>query len=161
MKHVQVGRGSRGDVMTILPTMVINNVQYRGKLERGAILKAICSGFKEMTEPAICLSGELETNECLDHNGGCWQDRKSNVTACKDTFRGRVCECPTVGAVGPGRCSSRIYQVAGVRLVSAGMVINVKMLMNANKGLLVSAMSVAVRTSRADLTANAAEANST
>ncbi|KAL6546191.1 Vacuolar-sorting receptor 6 [Orobanche minor] len=118
-QDVQGGRGSRGDV-TILPTMVINNVQYRGKLERGAILKAICSGFKETTEPSICLSGDLETNECIDHNGGCWQDRKYNVTACKDTFRGRVCECPyyTVGgvhyqgdgytyceAVGPGRCS--------------------------------------------------------
>ena len=26
---------------------------------------------------------DLETNECLDKNGGCWQDSKSNVTACK------------------------------------------------------------------------------
>ncbi|GFQ00835.1 vacuolar-sorting receptor 6 [Phtheirospermum japonicum] len=116
-QDLQVGHGSRGDV-TILPTMVINDVQYRGKLERGAILKAICAGFKETTDPPICLSGDLETNECLDNNGGCWRDTKSNVTACKDTFRGRVCECPTVSgvhyegdgytscaAVGPGRCS--------------------------------------------------------
>ncbi|PSR98846.1 Vacuolar-sorting receptor 6 like [Actinidia chinensis var. chinensis] len=113
----QVGRGSRGDV-TILPTLVINNVQYRGKLERNAVLKAVCAGFKETTEPRICLSGDLETNECLDQNGGCWQDSKSNITACKDTFRGRVCECPSVNgvqykgdgytscqAVGPGRCT--------------------------------------------------------
>lgn len=27
-----------------------------GKLEKGAVLKAICSGFEETTEPAICLS---------------------------------------------------------------------------------------------------------
>ncbi|KAM7524750.1 hypothetical protein LguiA_014652 [Lonicera macranthoides] len=89
----QVGRGSRGDV-TILPTLVINNVQYRGKLERTAVLKAVCAGFEETTDPPICLSGDLETNECLKGNGGCWQDSSSNITACKDTFRGRVCECP-------------------------------------------------------------------
>lgn len=115
-QDLQIGQGSRGDV-TILPTLVINNVQYRGKLERTAVLKGICSGFKETTEPRVCLSGDLETNQCLEKNGGCWQDLKSNVTACKDTFRGRVCECPSVNgvqykgdgyksceAVGPGRC---------------------------------------------------------
>ncbi|KAG2685015.1 hypothetical protein I3843_10G102100 [Carya illinoinensis] len=116
-QELQVGRGSRGDV-TILPTLVINNIQYRGKLERTAVLKAICAGFKETTEPAICLSGDIETNECAGNNGGCWQDVNSNVTACKDTFRGRVCECPMVKGVqyrgdgyisceafGPARCS--------------------------------------------------------
>ncbi|KAL7131365.1 hypothetical protein ABFS83_13G192700 [Erythranthe nasuta] len=118
-QDLQVGHGLRGDI-TILPTMVINNVQYRGKLERSAILKAICAGFKETTDPPICLSGDLETNECLENNGGCWKDStsSSNITACKDTFRGRVCECPMVSgvqyegdgytsceAVGPGRCS--------------------------------------------------------
>ncbi|PIN24282.1 putative protein, contains PA domain [Handroanthus impetiginosus] len=117
-QDLQVGRGSRGDV-TILPTMVINNVQYRGKLGRSAVLKAVCAGFKETTDPPICLSADLETNECLENNGGCWQDTKSNITACKDTFRGRVCECPLASgvqyegdgytsceAVGPGRCSA-------------------------------------------------------
>ncbi|BBH01349.1 VACUOLAR SORTING RECEPTOR 7, partial [Prunus dulcis] len=116
-QEIQVGRGSRGDV-TILPTMVINNVQYRGKLERTAVLKAICAGFKETADPPICLNGDLETNECLERNGGCWQDNKSNLTACKDTFRGRVCECPVVSGVqyrgngytschafGPARCA--------------------------------------------------------
>ncbi|KAJ6388354.1 hypothetical protein OIU77_026853 [Salix suchowensis] len=116
-QELQVGRGSRGDV-SILPTLVINNVQYRGKLERTAVLKAICSGFKESSDPPVCSSSELETNECLERNGGCWQDKESNITACKDTFRGRVCECPVVNgfqyegdgyasciAVGPGRCA--------------------------------------------------------
>lgn len=28
-----------------------------GKLEKGAVLKAICAGFEETTEPAVCLSG--------------------------------------------------------------------------------------------------------
>lgn len=27
-----------------------------GKLEKSAVLKAICSGFEETTEPAVCLS---------------------------------------------------------------------------------------------------------
>lgn len=27
-----------------------------GKLEKGAVLKAICAGFEETTEPAVCLS---------------------------------------------------------------------------------------------------------
>ncbi|XP_050939491.1 vacuolar-sorting receptor 3-like isoform X1 [Cucumis melo] len=97
-QDAQVGKGSRGDV-TILPTLVVNNRQYRGKLEKGAVLKAICSGFEETTEPAICLSSDVETNECLDNNGGCWQDKAANLTACKDTFRGRVCECPLVDGV--------------------------------------------------------------
>ncbi|OAP06890.1 VSR1 [Arabidopsis thaliana] len=94
----QIGKGSRGDV-TILPTLVVNNRQYRGKLEKGAVLKAMCSGFQESTEPAICLTEDLETNECLENNGGCWQDKAANITACRDTFRGRLCECPTVQGV--------------------------------------------------------------
>ncbi|XP_010938945.1 vacuolar-sorting receptor 3 [Elaeis guineensis] len=115
-QDAQVGKGSRGDV-TILPTLIVNNRQYRGKLEKKAVLKAICAGFEETTEPAACLSDDIETNECLDNNGGCWQDKASNITACKDTFRGRVCECPVVDgvhfkgdgyshceAIGPGRC---------------------------------------------------------
>lgn len=97
-QEAQIGKGSRGDV-TILPTLVINNRQYRGKLDKVAVLKAICAGFEETTEPAICLSEDLETNECLTNNGGCWQDKAANVTACKDTFRGRVCECPVVQGV--------------------------------------------------------------
>ncbi|XP_027350041.1 vacuolar-sorting receptor 1-like isoform X1 [Abrus precatorius] len=94
-QEAQIGKGTRGDV-TILPTLVINNGQYRGKLSRPAVLKAICAGFLETTEPSICLTPDMETNECLVNNGGCWQDKSSNITACRDTFRGRVCECPIV-----------------------------------------------------------------
>ncbi|XP_074343603.1 vacuolar-sorting receptor 3-like [Apium graveolens] len=115
-QNAQIGKGTRGDV-TILPTLIVNNRQYRGKLAKGAVLKAICSGFEETTEPAVCLSGDVETNECLNDNGGCWQDKAANISACKDTFRGRVCECPFTDGVlykgdgytsciasGPGRC---------------------------------------------------------
>eukprot|EP00250_Pteridium_aquilinum_P017558 c23686_g3_i1 orf=411-2282(-) len=115
-QDAQVGQGLRGDV-TILPTLIINDRQYRGKLDKGAVLKAVCAGFKETTEPAVCLSDEMQTNECLTNNGGCWHSKEANVTACKDTFRGRICECPMVQgvqfqgdgytyceAIGPGRC---------------------------------------------------------
>ncbi|KAL3681402.1 hypothetical protein R1sor_024358 [Riccia sorocarpa] len=115
-QDAQVGTGSRGDV-TILPTLIVNNRQYRGKLDKGAVLKALCAGFEETTDPPPCLSEEVETNECLNNNGGCWQNAKANVTACMDTFRGRVCQCPIVQGVqfqgdgyskceptGPGRC---------------------------------------------------------
>ncbi|KAJ6393335.1 hypothetical protein OIU77_022742 [Salix suchowensis] len=134
-QELQVGRGSRGDV-TILPTMskgelldsliftqLLPNCSkkldtFDRKLERAAVLRALCSGFKETTDPPVCLSSELETNQCLERNGGCWQDKQSNTTACKDTFRGRVCQCPVVNGVqysgdgymdckpiGPGRCA--------------------------------------------------------
>ncbi|RWR79049.1 EGF-like calcium-binding domain-containing protein [Cinnamomum micranthum f. kanehirae] len=97
-QDAQIGKDSRGDV-TILPTLVINNRQYRGKLDKGAVLKAICAGFQETTEPTVCLSEDIETNECLTNHGGCWHDNSSNISACKDTFRGRVCECPVVDGV--------------------------------------------------------------
>ncbi|XP_039035173.1 vacuolar-sorting receptor 3-like [Hibiscus syriacus] len=94
-QDAQVGKGPRGDV-TILPTIVVNNHQYRGKLAKVAVMKAICAGFEETTEPSICLSSgeffcctllletiktdlitaacvaDVETNECLENNGGCW-----------------------------------------------------------------------------------------
>eukprot|EP00270_Netrium_digitus_P006016 TRINITY_DN1813_c0_g1_i3.p1 TRINITY_DN1813_c0_g1~~TRINITY_DN1813_c0_g1_i3.p1 ORF type:complete len:606 (+),score=130.28 TRINITY_DN1813_c0_g1_i3:60-1820(+) len=116
-QEAQIGSGSRGDV-TFLPTMVINNRQYRGKLDATAVLKAVCSAFQEATEPPQCLGSDIQTNDCLVNNGGCWRG-SHNLTACKDTFRGRVCECPrdpTTGvnfigdgytsceAAGPGRC---------------------------------------------------------
>ncbi|MCL7029408.1 hypothetical protein MKW94_024015 [Papaver nudicaule] len=84
-----------------------------GKLDKAAVLKAICSGFQETTEPSVCLSEDIQTNECLVNNGKCWQDKAANVTACKFSFLifsfykficrtlfgGRVCECPVVQGV--------------------------------------------------------------
>ncbi|KAJ0092693.1 hypothetical protein Patl1_26206 [Pistacia atlantica] len=42
-------KGLRGDV-----TITIWKVL---KLEKGLVLRAICAGFEEPTEPAVCLSG--------------------------------------------------------------------------------------------------------
>jgi len=87
------GRGA----VRILPTVVINTNQYRGRLDTSSILGAICSGFKETTEPpAYCLTKNIELNECTDgNNGGCWHSPDQMFSACKDTFRGRQCVCPS------------------------------------------------------------------
>ncbi|XP_058093678.1 vacuolar-sorting receptor 1-like isoform X3 [Magnolia sinica] len=42
---------------------------------------------------------ESQTNGCLNYNGGCWEDKAANIIGCKDTFCGRVCECPLVQEV--------------------------------------------------------------
>jgi len=34
----------------------LNNLAFSGKLESTAVLKAICAGFKESTEPHVCLT---------------------------------------------------------------------------------------------------------
>eukprot|EP01026_Neomeris_dumetosa_P065631 TRINITY_DN6303_c0_g1_i4.p1 TRINITY_DN6303_c0_g1~~TRINITY_DN6303_c0_g1_i4.p1 ORF type:complete len:735 (+),score=84.16 TRINITY_DN6303_c0_g1_i4:283-2205(+) len=87
-----VWKSGRGKV-SIFPTIVINREQYRGKLEVESVLRAICAGFEEGTEPAMCLSGGLNFADCgygVDH--GCWM--KGDFSACVDTFRGHKCICP-------------------------------------------------------------------
>uniref|UniRef100_A0A803N3L0 PA domain-containing protein n=1 Tax=Chenopodium quinoa TaxID=63459 RepID=A0A803N3L0_CHEQI len=143
----QIGKESRGDI-TILPTLVINDVQYRGKLERSAVLKAVCSAFKETTDPLICLSGGIETNECLENNGGCWQDTQANITACKDTFRGKVCECPLVAGVqyqGDGYTTCKGIRSFWLQLPGRLSWRWPQTLMNARSTLLASALDAAAR----------------
>ncbi|KAL3621078.1 hypothetical protein CASFOL_035990 [Castilleja foliolosa] len=77
-----IGKGSRGDV-TILPTLVVNNRQYRGKLEKGAVLKAIRSGFEETTEPSFCLGDGYISSECPVVNGVHFKGDGYNSCVCK------------------------------------------------------------------------------
>ncbi|KAF5796837.1 hypothetical protein HanRHA438_Chr08g0368651 [Helianthus annuus] len=42
---------------------------------------------------------ELETNECLERNVSCCIDTQNGISAFKDTYRGRVCECLAVNGV--------------------------------------------------------------
>jgi hypothetical protein len=39
-----------------LPDELIRILCSSGKLDKGAVLKALCAGFRETTEPAVCLS---------------------------------------------------------------------------------------------------------
>jgi hypothetical protein len=80
--------------------VVINGVQYRGRLDAASVLRAICAGFKPGTEPRACLTAALEPNECEQPGrGGCWSS--GNLSACVDTFRGHACVCPP-GTFGNG-----------------------------------------------------------
>ena len=44
----------------LLPTIIINSNQYRGRLDGASITRALCAGFAEATEPELCLSGSLQ-----------------------------------------------------------------------------------------------------
>mmetsp|Transcript_36321 Transcript_36321/g.43917 ORF Transcript_36321/g.43917 Transcript_36321/m.43917 type:complete len:698 (+) Transcript_36321:228-2321(+) len=91
----QVGEGDRSDV-ELLPSLIINNHQYRGKLEVRPVLKALCAGFQESTEPAVCLADDISENECVVGGVGYLECKASQLgkTKCQDTFRGWECVCP-------------------------------------------------------------------
>jgi len=42
-----------GKKILLLPTVVINGNQYRGRLEVPAITRALCAGFSETSEPSV------------------------------------------------------------------------------------------------------------
>ncbi|CAH8387828.1 unnamed protein product [Eruca vesicaria subsp. sativa] len=68
-------------------------IRSLGKLERSTLLKALCSKLHETTELPICLTEDIETNECLQINGGCWENKTTNITACMDDHS-KGCKCP-------------------------------------------------------------------
>ena len=76
----------------LLPTVTINSNQYRGRLEKLDIMRALCSGFSESSEPEACLAGSLQTDDCSAATDQCWHE--GALTACVDTFRGHQCKCP-------------------------------------------------------------------
>ena len=93
----------RGRVI-MLPTVVINFDQYRGSLSAAGVLRGLCAGFAEGSEPPACLSGGLEVDECSAGTHHCWTNPELGLSACRDTFRGYVCRCPS-GWEGDGeRC---------------------------------------------------------
>jgi len=56
MLHVKFNYPLLEHIWSIRILMIFFNFS-KGKLERTAVLKAVCSGFKETTEPSVCLSG--------------------------------------------------------------------------------------------------------
>jgi len=45
--------GEAAGRVVLLPTVIINNKQYRGRLDTVSITKALCAGFDETTEPEV------------------------------------------------------------------------------------------------------------
>lgn len=86
--------GSSAGRVVLLPTVVINNRQYRGRLDAVAITKALCSGFDETTEPEVCLTGNIQDNNCAMDSQTCWSNETMHLNACVDTYRGYKCRCP-------------------------------------------------------------------
>lgn len=89
----QRGGGSTGEVY-ILPTIRINEGQYRGKLAYHEVLQAICAAFDKGSEPSMCFA--LGDDNCRKGSRG-HEDCSSRVltgkTACRTTFSGYECTC--------------------------------------------------------------------
>jgi hypothetical protein len=103
----QIGDGDEGEggkgggaatTVAILPTVRVNGKQYRGALEPGPVLRAICAGFPGGTEPGVCNERWVSDDECAPGGEGDLACRSSsNATAgrtrCVNTFSGYTCEC--------------------------------------------------------------------
>jgi hypothetical protein len=88
----QRGDSDEGEVY-ILPTIRINEGQYRGKLSYTEVLRALCAGFNKNDEPAACNKvGEADCRVGAPGDVDC-KNRKDGKTVCKDTFAGYVCTC--------------------------------------------------------------------
>ena len=53
----------------ILPTIRINDGQYRGKLSYTEVLRAICAGFTKNAEPKVCMRVSVD-DSCRDGSVG-------------------------------------------------------------------------------------------
>eukprot|EP00213_Chloropicon_mariensis_P006548 CAMPEP_0197471192 /NCGR_PEP_ID=MMETSP1309-20131121/2084_1 /TAXON_ID=464262 /ORGANISM="Genus nov. species nov., Strain RCC998" /LENGTH=698 /DNA_ID=CAMNT_0043008705 /DNA_START=311 /DNA_END=2407 /DNA_ORIENTATION=+ len=101
MDRFRTGHGH----IAYLPSILINTIQYRGRLDKASILRGICAGFKETSEPGVCLQDALQVNEC-DSGHSCWINPNASLaeefsSTCLDTFRGHICMCPK-GYIGDG-----------------------------------------------------------
>ncbi|KAK9804195.1 hypothetical protein WJX72_000406 [[Myrmecia] bisecta] len=88
----QKGDASTGEVY-ILPTIRINDGQYRGKLAYSEVLRAICASFKRDEEPAVCLN--VSDDDCREGSVGdaTCKANTDGMTKCVDTFGGYKCAC--------------------------------------------------------------------
>jgi len=93
-QEAQVGTDGRSDV-SILPTVVINDEQYRGKIIGSDILQAICAGFAAGTEPEVCGGADA-----CDGGGGaeCAKNTDTGHTSCQTSGASYKCVCP-VGTI--------------------------------------------------------------
>lgn len=47
------GQDAWGGRVLLLPTVIMNDNQYRGRLDTPSIVRGLCSGFQENTEPEV------------------------------------------------------------------------------------------------------------
>ena len=71
--------------MYILPTIRINNGQYRGKLSVTEVMRALCAAFVKGKEPPACL--KVKEDECRPGSVGesvCAAKRRARARAAYD-----------------------------------------------------------------------------
>ncbi|GAB4818464.1 hypothetical protein N2152v2_005510 [Parachlorella kessleri] len=88
----QRGNDKEGEVF-ILPTIRVNDVQYRGKLAVTEVLRAICAGFTEGNRPDAC--NRVVDDACMQGGKGyaACAARTDGKTQCINTFTGYNCTC--------------------------------------------------------------------
>jgi hypothetical protein len=70
--QAQTGDDKAQSTVAILPTIRIQGKQYRGNLEAGGVLRAVCAAFPTGAEPPVCNEPWVSEDECLEGNEG-WQ----------------------------------------------------------------------------------------
>lgn len=48
----------------------ISGKQYRGNLEAGSVLRALCAAFPAGSEPAVCVEAWVSEDECVEGGDG-------------------------------------------------------------------------------------------
>jgi len=80
---------SRPDVR-LLPTILINEERYSGKIARGDVLSAICAGFEAHAIPSMCDDAGLMHAMCVRGQAGdmaCAANaNRDNKTTCQETI---------------------------------------------------------------------------
>eukprot|EP00199_Chlamydomonas_sp_CCMP681_P001122 CAMPEP_0119103792 /NCGR_PEP_ID=MMETSP1180-20130426/2167_1 /TAXON_ID=3052 ORGANISM="Chlamydomonas cf sp, Strain CCMP681" /NCGR_SAMPLE_ID=MMETSP1180 /ASSEMBLY_ACC=CAM_ASM_000741 /LENGTH=797 /DNA_ID=CAMNT_0007088383 /DNA_START=241 /DNA_END=2634 /DNA_ORIENTATION=+ len=96
--NLQAGTNGQ-DSVSILPTIRINGKQYRGSLEVGGVMRALCSGYPTDQEPSVCnekwVTGENECDPAGVGHANCHvgDPLAGGRTRCTNTFSGYQCEC--------------------------------------------------------------------
>jgi hypothetical protein len=89
----------------LLPTIIVNKHQYRGRLDVPSVMRALCAGFSETTEPEARFGKgpdfkEMRDPKCIMHHAPCIPQPMSNsdvmAAAC----------CRNTGSPGPDSSGS-------------------------------------------------------
>lgn len=64
--------------VSVVPTILINGDVYRGVLKAPSVMRAICSGFVDGTEPAVCANEWVSGDEC--------REGKIGYTTCNNRY---------------------------------------------------------------------------